>query len=1007
MLQVHKQKKSDYVVENLIQINETLRVISTDVAGFKSIRHKLFLKASSDKDPSNRLYLYLFHLFESLVSNINTLIQKSTQSIVSQCPSEMLNQLRDLQNKVNNNDSSMVSNSTNPNEGFFAENFRQLFKSQKEIENIVEQLNKDSGIKQKKLNQQRQALDIFLKELGQQQQNLSVDNSFEVRWSLQELENIVYEFLHFNCMPREFNLKDAPLEAKKEDILKVAKQRDIDGESNTSQQLPDMIRDYILHDRGNSLYLGDSFANLPSPVNESSTMKQLFKGKGDQDDEIKAKKKDKGSKDKDNLEIKIEGKELDETSEQKSMVNINVKDIERIVFVNNKQEAQKAKEAYKEEDSYLNPSNASYHTDEDYDQRIESFNQTAIHNPSNKEQLNQSNLSSSVNRDTIRLNPNDIFIANQSHVNNYINDQSSIRQSDDSRIYNPAKKVKAMDYNPYIPINHNFIQRNLSINILDEQSSMISYSESSKSKNKKAHLTSVDSEPTNQKSIIQQISSSKNHYMNQPAKEQSSYTQSDCLSSGVIRQNLQKRFGAEQSHLNQMQNSNNLNQNQMIHQMLSSSLKDEFEADQSSQSILDISNEDMHSSCKDTVKITQQQDFSFFKDGLRRGFSQMNQDYPTSQDYSQVPNLNQQFNVNQQDTITRLQGLNNSQMSSYQNGVNKIIAKSNPFNVMASQNSQYEEESAYSNQRSIEIQIKSTKFKNKFTKRSISPMVNPNERSQNSSKTRIQNLNKCVSLKQIGQQAATKFPYQAQNFQPMTNKNSVSNYDVSTMDGGAQGQTPSMMSHHNAISQYNSVILSKDPSKRSISSGLQKFKNSNQSSNQKQSYFRGNEVNKSVHDSSSNQPSYRNLDALKIVLNQNDPTRNYISLPVNQSLQNDPISKLSYRGIPQEQLRDQYTKKNHLNPITERGNGYSSRESDLKNGSSSNQSTLHNVKKKVAQVTSQQNAVTGQKRSGSKQAVKKRDMSNLRSGRVGAPEHSNAHNISVLPDIARSIDQKL
>lgn len=46
-----------------------------------------------------------------------------------------------------------------------------------------------------------------------------------------------------------------------------------------------MIRDYILHDRGNSLYLGDSFANLPSPVNESQTMKQLFKAKGDDVDD--------------------------------------------------------------------------------------------------------------------------------------------------------------------------------------------------------------------------------------------------------------------------------------------------------------------------------------------------------------------------------------------------------------------------------------------------------------------------------------------------------------------------------------------------------------------------------------------------------------------------------------------------------------------------------------------------------------------------------------------------
>ena len=38
-----------------------------------------------------------------------------------------------------------------------------------------------------------------------------------------------------------------------------------------------MVRDYILHDRGNSLFLGDSFGNLPSPVNEDPTIKKLFK----------------------------------------------------------------------------------------------------------------------------------------------------------------------------------------------------------------------------------------------------------------------------------------------------------------------------------------------------------------------------------------------------------------------------------------------------------------------------------------------------------------------------------------------------------------------------------------------------------------------------------------------------------------------------------------------------------------------------------------------------------
>lgn len=58
---------------------------------------------------------------------------------------------------------------------------------------------------------------------------------------------------------------------EKEELMKVAKA------SSKDDQLPQMVREYILHDRGNSLFLGDSFANLPSPVNEGATIKKLFK----------------------------------------------------------------------------------------------------------------------------------------------------------------------------------------------------------------------------------------------------------------------------------------------------------------------------------------------------------------------------------------------------------------------------------------------------------------------------------------------------------------------------------------------------------------------------------------------------------------------------------------------------------------------------------------------------------------------------------------------------------
>ena len=57
---------------------------------------------------------------------------------------------------------------------------------------------------------------------------------------------------------------------QKEDLMKVEK-------ASKEDNLQMMVRDYILHDRGNSLFLGDSFGNLPSPVNEDPTIKKLFK----------------------------------------------------------------------------------------------------------------------------------------------------------------------------------------------------------------------------------------------------------------------------------------------------------------------------------------------------------------------------------------------------------------------------------------------------------------------------------------------------------------------------------------------------------------------------------------------------------------------------------------------------------------------------------------------------------------------------------------------------------
>ena len=95
----------------------------------------------------------------------------------------------------------------------------------------------------------------------------------------------------------------------KDDLMKIQK---LDKKLVEDQPLPQMIREYILHDRGNSIFLGDSFANLPSPVGEGATIKNLFKFNDEDDNE---KKLDRENKEKN--EIKIEGKKESEKKEGK------------------------------------------------------------------------------------------------------------------------------------------------------------------------------------------------------------------------------------------------------------------------------------------------------------------------------------------------------------------------------------------------------------------------------------------------------------------------------------------------------------------------------------------------------------------------------------------------------------------------------------------------------------------------------------------------------------------
>ena len=115
-----------------------------------------------------------------------------------------------------------------------------------------------------------------------------------------------------------------------------------------SKPLPQIVREYILHDRGNSLYLGNSFENLPSPVHESATIKRLFKQKEDDVGGLKFKKKE-------DQEIRVEGKVEKKSPSQKKNLKFDIKELNKIVFEETKVGLKKKRRSYVEEDSYVNP----------------------------------------------------------------------------------------------------------------------------------------------------------------------------------------------------------------------------------------------------------------------------------------------------------------------------------------------------------------------------------------------------------------------------------------------------------------------------------------------------------------------------------------------------------------------------------------------------------------------------------------------------------------------------
>ena len=172
-----KDKRKDFVLESLSQIDASIGAISTDVQAFKNIRNYLFAQITDEihknkaelevlkSDPKhlrtesnssqakqnltkNKLYLYMFHLFESVISNVALLVQKTQHSILSQCGESgkaadksqdkiKKNTISDTINTIATGSELVTLEKDGGKGGFFSENAKMIAKSSQSIEKTI------------------------------------------------------------------------------------------------------------------------------------------------------------------------------------------------------------------------------------------------------------------------------------------------------------------------------------------------------------------------------------------------------------------------------------------------------------------------------------------------------------------------------------------------------------------------------------------------------------------------------------------------------------------------------------------------------------------------------------------------------------------------------------------------------------------------------------------------------------------------------------------------------
>ena len=153
VLRILEDKRKDFVLDSLTQIDASVVNLSTDVLAFKNIRNRLFLQIQDDikfeelsgkTGNDKKMYLYLFHLFESVVSHTSLLVKKTidiTMSQISLPKDAGINQPTQKQSKEAMNtivtDQSDFATIQQQN-GFFSENIKQIFKQKHGIQRALD-----------------------------------------------------------------------------------------------------------------------------------------------------------------------------------------------------------------------------------------------------------------------------------------------------------------------------------------------------------------------------------------------------------------------------------------------------------------------------------------------------------------------------------------------------------------------------------------------------------------------------------------------------------------------------------------------------------------------------------------------------------------------------------------------------------------------------------------------------------------------------------------------------